>query len=67
MVIKLSDPYETLGQPKNEYWGPMPGPKFEHWPFDTIPFDIIMRVRTKQTKNQEILRKDNIIMLQRVM
>ena len=29
---------------QNEYSKPLPGPKFEYWPFESIPLDIIMRV-----------------------
>ena len=34
---------------QNEYSKPLPGPKFEYWPFETIPLDIIMRVFTIAT------------------
>ena len=29
---------------QNEYSKPLPGPKFEYWPFETIPLNFIMRV-----------------------
>ena len=43
---------------QNEYSKPLPGPKFEYWPFETIPLDIIMRVGVKSPafKGQQKIR-----------
>ena len=34
---------------QNEYSKPLPGPKFEYWPFESIPLDIIMRVYVRNS------------------
>ena len=38
---------------QNEYSKPLPGPKFEYWPFESIPLDIIMRVSSKARKTSD--------------
>ena len=38
---------------QNEYSKPLPGPKFEYWPFESIPLDIIMRVYFYQKERQK--------------
>ena len=38
---------------QNEYSKPLPGPKFEYWPFESIPLDIIMRVKSKGFQSRE--------------